>query len=249
MILFPAIDLKDGHVVRLTQGRADQETRYFDDPLIPARRWIEAGASWLHVVDLDGAFSGSGRNLDAVSRIASLGIRVQMGGGIRSREDLLRVLSAGIERAVIGTRAALDREFVVQVLEEFGPERIVAGIDAKDGKVSVRGWVETLDTTVQELALTLQSLGVRMFVYTDISRDGMLQGPNFEAQTELLRLLDAASVIASGGVSSVDDLRRFASLSKDYPNLEGVIVGKALYDGRIDIAEAMGPWDRQGDHS
>ena len=235
--LYPAIDLKDGRVVRLLQGRAEEATVYHQDPAIPANAYREAGAHWIHVVDLDGAFSGKPRNAEAVARITDSGLQVQLGGGIRDFETMERAFAKGVSRVVVGTRAARDPEFVREAVRRFG-DRVAVGIDAKDGKVAVAGWVETLDLRVEDLAAKMEKFGVATVIYTDISTDGMLTGPNFEAQEALLRAT-GMRVIASGGVSRAEDVLRLAELAKTYPHLDGVIIGKALYEGRIDLQDLL----------
>lgn len=237
MILYPAIDLRQGRVVRLEQGRIDKETVYFDDPAEPAARWKEAGAQWIHVVDLDGAFTGSPANTDCVARIVEAGLKVQLGGGLRTPEAVAAALDGGASRVVLGTRAAESETFIAELVEAYG-ERIAVGIDAKDGRVAVKGWVETSDLAAVDLAKRMEALGVQTIIYTDISRDGMLTGPNFEAQAEMLTSV-RTNIIASGGVTQLSDIVRFARLAGDRPNLAGVITGKALYDGRLSLSEAL----------
>jgi phosphoribosylformimino-5-aminoimidazole carboxamide ribotide isomerase len=238
MILYPAIDLKGGRVVRLSQGRADAETVYADDAGAPARQFVEAGAEWVHVVDLDGAFSGEQANGAAVETILQSGLKVELGGGIRSLEVVRRWLELGVQRVVIGTKAVTDPNFLHDCLHTFPPEAIAVGIDALGGKVAVKGWLEKVDLSALEFARSVQEIGVHTIIYTDISRDGMLTGPNFEAQVEMLAQLDI-DVIASGGVASIDDVRRFREIAAAHANLNGVITGKAIYDGTLDLAEAL----------
>lgn len=236
--LYPAIDIREGRCVRLNQGRADAETAYFDDPIEPARRWKEAGASWIHVVDLDGAFKGEGANFEIIRSIATLGVPVQTGGGIRSLDAIDRRLEAGVSRVVIGTRACGDGSFLEEAVQRFGADRLAVGIDARDGRVAVRGWVEVTDETVETVARRALEAGIRHLIHTDIATDGMLSGPNLQAQ-ERMASLPEVQVIASGGVSSVDDLRALEQLSRRVPGLVGVIIGKALYDGRLDLQDAL----------
>jgi phosphoribosylformimino-5-aminoimidazole carboxamide ribotide isomerase len=238
MILYPAIDLKGGRVVRLSQGRADAETVYATDPSAPARDFIAAGAEWVHVVDLDGAFTGEQANAAAVEAVLASGLKVELGGGIRSLEVVRRWLKLGVQRVVIGTKAVTDPNFLHECLNTFSPEAIAVGIDAIGGKVAVKGWLEKVDLTAVEFAWSVQEIGVHTIIYTDISRDGMLSGPNFEAQVEMLTELEL-EVIASGGVASIEDIRRFREIEADHPNLVGVITGKAIYDGTLDLAEAL----------
>lgn len=238
MILYPAIDLRGGRVVRLLQGRADAETVYFHDPAEPAKAWKAAGAEWVHVVDLDGAFAGAAANREAVVRILETGMKVQLGGGMRSVEAVGAALEAGVSRVVIGTRAATEPAFVGELVKTFGTEKIAVGIDAKNGKVAIKGWVEALEKDAFELAREVEGLGASTIIYTDISRDGMLTGPNFEAQAAMCEAV-SCGIIASGGVAYPADLERFREMAKQYANLAGVITGKALYEGKIDLTEAL----------
>lgn len=238
MILYPAIDLKGGRVVRLEQGRADAETVYAEDAGEPAGKFKTAGAEWIHVVDLDGAFTGKQANGAAVEAILNSGLKVELGGGIRSIEVIKHWLNLGVERVVIGTKAVTDPNFLNECLQHFSADNIAVGIDALDGKVAVKGWIEKVDLLAVEFGYTVQETGIHTIIYTDISRDGMLIGPNFEAQTELLEELEI-DVIASGGVASLEDIRKFKEIALKYPNLNGVITGKAIYDGHLDVAEAI----------
>lgn len=238
MIFFPAIDLKSGRVVRLAQGRADKETVYFEDATEPARRFQEAGAEWLHVVDLDGAFTGQQTNARAVEALLKLGLKVELGGGIRSVESVVHWLKLGVQRIVIGTKAVSDPAFLGECLRVASAEHLAVGIDAKDGQVAVRGWVDTVPVGALEFARRVEAVGIQTLIYTDISRDGMMGGPNLEAQEAMLQAV-GLQVVASGGVSSVEDVRKLAELAQRYPHLEGVISGRALYDGRLDAAEAL----------
>ncbi len=223
--------------MRLTQGRADQETRYSDDPVAVAAGFQREGAVWIHVVDLDGAFSGEPANLPIVGRIAALGLRVQFGGGLRSLESVERALGAGVSRVVLGTRAARSDGFIAELVASHG-ERIAVGIDAKDGRVAVRGWVDTTETSALELARRMDSLGVSTLIHTDIGTDGTLSGPNLKAQEAMLGTV-SCRLIASGGIGSRDDVAALARLSLRGSLLEGVIVGKALYEGRVGLAELL----------
>ncbi|OPZ87037.1 MAG: 1-(5-phosphoribosyl)-5-((5-phosphoribosylamino)methylideneamino) imidazole-4-carboxamide isomerase [bacterium ADurb.Bin429] len=234
-IPIPAIDLQGGRCVRLAQGEFDRETVYGDDPVAMALRWQAAGATRLHVVDLDGAREGSPRNHDVIAAIATaLSIPVQVGGGIRDAETVEKLLFLGVDRCILGTRAAQDRAWAEEMFRAFG-ERLILGIDAKNGRVAIKGWVETTELTAIELALALKAAGARRVIYTDISRDGMLTGPNVEA-TARLAAETGLAIIASGGMSSLDDLRRLARHS----GIEGAIIGRALYTGAIDLTEAVG---------
>lgn len=238
MILYPAIDLKGGRVVRLQQGRADAETVYATDALVPASDFKVAGAEWVHVVDLDGAFTGKQENAEAVERILESGLKVELGGGIRSLEVIKRWLNLGVQRVVIGTKAVTDPNFLHECLHNFPGDSIAVGIDAMDGKVAVKGWIEKVDLAAIEFAYTVQETGISTIIYTDISRDGMMTGPNFEAQIEMLQELEI-DVIASGGVSAIEDIRKFKEISARYANLNGVITGKAIYDGNLNLKDAI----------
>lgn len=238
MIVYPAIDLKGGRVVRLQQGRADAETVYSNDPMAPALEFKKAGAEWVHVVDLDGAFTGRQANMEAVEAILQSGLKVELGGGIRSLEIVKRWFNLGVQRVVIGTKAVTDPNFLHECLHNFSPETIAVGIDAMNGKVAVKGWLEKVDLSALEFGYSVQEIGVHTIIYTDISRDGMLSGPNFEAQIEMLSELDI-EIIASGGVATIEDIQRFKTISSQYPNLNGVITGKALYDGNLGLSEAI----------
>ncbi|MBA2134170.1 1-(5-phosphoribosyl)-5-[(5-phosphoribosylamino)methylideneamino]imidazole-4-carboxamide isomerase [Capillibacterium thermochitinicola] len=237
MIVFPAIDLKDGQCVRLVQGRADQKTVYADKPDEVARRFAREGAAWLHVVDLDGAFSGSSRNLKSIERIArAVDLPFQVGGGLRSRADVQRILELGAARVIIGTKAVSAPEFVQELLEEFGPERIIIGIDARDGRVAVEGWVSTVELSAEDFGTAMRKLGVTTAVFTDISRDGLLTGPNIMA-TRKMAEKTGLKIIASGGVSSLRDIQELKKL--EAVGVSGVIIGKALYNGAFSLAEAL----------
>jgi phosphoribosylformimino-5-aminoimidazole carboxamide ribotide isomerase len=235
--IYPAIDLKGGRCVRLLQGKADQETVYSLDPVDVARGFRAQGADWIHVVDLDGAFAGEPRNQAIVEGICGLGLQVQLGGGLRTRAAVDRVLGLGVRRAVIGTRAAESEAFIAELVSAYG-DRIAVGIDAKEGKVAVKGWVSTTDTSALALARRMDALGVATLIYTDIGTDGMLTGPNLPAQRAMLEAVQAR-VIASGGVSCRDDVGALAALSREYPRLDGVIVGKALYEGRVGLPDLL----------
>jgi phosphoribosylformimino-5-aminoimidazole carboxamide ribotide isomerase len=235
VILYPAIDLKGGQCVRLLRGEMDAATVYNDDPAAQARAFRDAGCAWVHVVDLDGAFAGRPVNADAVRAIlGAVDVPVQLGGGIRDRAGIERWLEAGVARVVLGTVALRDPDLVIAACRAH-PGRIAVGIDARGGKVAVEGWAETAEITATDLALKFEDAGVAAIVFTDIDRDGALQGPNLDATGALARRL-STPVIASGGVSSLDDLKAIATLAGD--GVAGAIVGRALYDGRVDPAEA-----------
>jgi phosphoribosylformimino-5-aminoimidazole carboxamide ribotide isomerase len=232
--LFPAIDIRHGRVVRLSQGEATRQTVYGDDPVAVAERFAEQGAEWIHVVDLDRAF-GEGDNLALVSRVVARTagrVRVQLGGGLRSPERVRAGLEQGVSRVVLGTAAALDPALVPAVLAAEGPDRIAIGIDARDGQVAIRGWTETSSLTVEALARRVAADGARTIIYTDVARDGMLEGPDLDGARRLQHT--GAAVIASGGVAGVADIRAAREAG-----LAGVIVGRALYEGRFGLAEAL----------
>jgi phosphoribosylformimino-5-aminoimidazole carboxamide ribotide isomerase len=236
VLILPAIDLKDGQCVRLRQGRADEATVYASDPVEMALRWQAQGAPWLHLVDLDGAFQGRPVHTEVIARIAAaLSIPVELGGGLRTDADVAAVLDCGVRRAIVGTRAIGDRAGVARLAREFG-EALAVGIDARDGRVQVRGWVETTDVDAYELGRDLAGLGVRTLIYTDTATDGMLTGVNAAAMGRMCESV-SCRVIASGGVASVADIAALRSLER--PNLDGAIVGKALYESRVTLAELL----------
>ncbi len=237
LTLYPAIDLKDGRCVRLRRGEMDQATVYADDPAAQAMAWRDAGFAWLHVVDLNGAFAGRPVNAEAVTRIlAAVDLPVQLGGGIRNLAGIERWLAAGVRRVILGSAAAKNPAMVLQACKTF-PGRIVVGIDARDGLVATEGWAETSTMRATELALRFEDAGVTAIVYTDIGRDGMLTGLNLEQTIDLATQL-TTPVIASGGVGSLDDLAALRQAAMG-TGIEGVIVGRALYDGRVTPSEAL----------
>lgn len=236
MIVFPAIDLLAGRAVRLAQGDYDRVTVYNEDPVAQAREFAEAGAEWVHVVDLDGARDGVPGNTEVIERIVSqVGVPVQTGGGIRTLETLERLSAAGASRMVLGTKLATDPEFVRDAVERFG-DKIVAGIDARDGLVAVEGWREGTATPAAELVAELRDFGIRQLVYTDISRDGMQTGVSVDAYEQIAETA-GFPVIASGGVSTLDDFRELAALGPDV--IEGAITGRALYEGSFKLKHAI----------
>ena len=236
--LYPAIDLKDGQCVRLAQGDMDRATVFNDDPGAQAKSFADAGAGWIHVVDLNGAFAGKPVNAAAVEAIVSaVDVPVQLGGGIRDMAMVEHWLTGGIARIVLGTAAVKNPALVHDACAAF-PGRVAVGIDARGGMVAVEGWAETSDITAVELAQRFEDAGVAAIVHTDIDRDGVLQGPNLEASAALA---DAVSipVIVSGGVAALEDLAAIKTRAERSPGLAGVISGRALYDGRIDLAAAL----------
>lgn len=236
MILFPAIDLKDGRCVRLVHGDLERETVFNDDPAAQARAWADAGFEWIHVVDLNGAVEGRPVNGAAVEAIVdAVDIPVQLGGGIRDRAGIDRWLGAGITRVILGTVALTDPELVKGACRDH-PGRIAVGIDARGGRVATDGWLKTSDTRAVDLARAFEDAGVAAIIYTDIDRDGALTGPNIEATSALAESV-STPVIASGGVASLDDLRALKAVEGS--GVVGVISGRALYDGRIDPAAAL----------
>ncbi len=237
MLIYPAIDLKDGQCVRLIQGKVEHKIVYSDDPGAIARQFAESGAEFIHVVDLDGAFEGVSRNREAIAQIAAaVDIPFQVGGGIRSFEDVKATLEMGAARVIIGTKALKDPDFITELLDRHGPAHIVLGIDAHDGMVAVEGWVKKSDMNAVDFGQQMRLLGIEQAVYTDITKDGLLTGPNFEATKEMAQKT-GLKIIASGGVSSLDDVKRLKSLEKYGVN--GIIIGKAIYDERLDLKEAI----------
>jgi len=236
VLVIPAIDLKDGRCVRLRQGDMGAETVYSDDVTEVAGRWQQKGASLIHVVDLNGAVDGEPKNLPHIeSVLKAVRVKVQVGGGIRTSDTVRRYLDAGISRVVLGTAALTDRAFLEQACQEF-PRRIVLGLDARDGRVAVRGWTAVSDIKATDLLKELSGYPIAAVIYTDIARDGMLNGPNLPALKEIVEF-SSFPVIASGGITSVEDLRAVRLLG---PKIEGAIVGKALYDGKLDYQAAVG---------
>ncbi|KIL37685.1 1-(5-phosphoribosyl)-5-[(5-phosphoribosylamino)methylideneamino] imidazole-4-carboxamide isomerase [Cohnella kolymensis] len=235
-IIYPAIDIRGGKCVRLIQGDYNQETIYNDDPVSAARDWEAQGGEWIHLVDLDGAKAGHPVNDELIGRIANaVSVPVQVGGGLRRDEDIERLLGLGVTRVILGTAAIEDRAFVSRVLNKYG-DSIAIGIDARNGLVATRGWLETSEVKAEELAVQLAAEGAQTFIFTDISRDGMMGGPNVEAILSLAQV-SGRTVIASGGVSKPEDLERLAAHAAE--GIGGAIVGKALYTGSIDLADAV----------
>ncbi|OQA82909.1 MAG: 1-(5-phosphoribosyl)-5-((5-phosphoribosylamino)methylideneamino) imidazole-4-carboxamide isomerase [Lentisphaerae bacterium ADurb.Bin242] len=236
MLIFPAIDMRNGRCVRLFQGDYHQETVYDATPAAQALVWQEAGAPLIHLVDLDGARAGHPVNIDSIRAICEkVTIPCEIGGGIRTEKDAEQMFSLGISRVILGTAACENPELVRSFLSRFGAERIVVGIDARDGMAALRGWLETSRVKAAELARDMAALGVKRIIFTDIATDGAFTGPSLGPTSELCRIVPECSIIASGGVSGADDAAKLAALK--LPNLEGVIVGKALYDGRTTYQE------------
>ncbi len=233
MIIYPAIDLRDGRCVRLVEGDFSRETVFDADPAAAARRWADAGAEWLHVVDLDGAVTGRPANLPAIAAIrAAIDIPMQLGGGLRSLANLESAFTAGITRTILGTVALHDPDLVASAVDRWG-SAIAVGLDARDGKLATRGWLDQSDALAVDVALALASAGVQHFIFTDIRRDGTLSGPNLDTLAELIATVDA-DFIASGGVGALADIEAAREVGA-----AGAIVGRALYDGRVDLAEAI----------
>lgn len=236
MLIIPAIDLRAGRCVRLVEGKLEKETVYSDDPVAMAVHWQEQGARWLHVVDLDGAFAGAPKNLDVISDIlAAVHMPVQIGGGIRSLETVERLLELGAARVILGTAAILKPQMVSEACAKYG-EAILVGIDGRNGRVAIEGWGMTVDKTTLELAKEMQERGVQRVVFTDVRRDGTLQGPNLEA-TETLARATGLKIVASGGVSTTDDLKAVKKLEP--LGVDSIIMGKSLYAGTINLKEAL----------
>jgi phosphoribosylformimino-5-aminoimidazole carboxamide ribotide isomerase len=236
MKIYPAIDILGGKAVRLKQGRAEEATIY-GEPIDMAARWKNAGAEWLHVVDLDGAFEGEPRNLEILRKITSAfpTLKIQVGGGVRNMSIVEKMLNGGVHRVVLGTAAVQDQTFVKRALAEY-PERIAIGIDAREGKAKISGWTQDSDIGAVDLARRLEGIGARIVIYTDIARDGVLQGPNVDATLDMIHRT-TLSVIASGGVSTLDDVRQLGDINE--PRLDGVIIGKALYEERFQLEDAL----------
>ena len=235
MIVFPAIDLRGGRCVRLRQGRAEEESVFFDDPVAAAQRWVKEGATWLHVVNLDGAFQQDSPNLKVLERImGAVDIPVQFGGGLRSLADVEQVLDRGVSRAILGTVAVKAPALMAEAVARFGAEHITVSVDARNGQVLTHGWQQASAINALELGLRARWMGLERLIYTDVSRDGMLTGVNVQATRDLAQHT-GLKVIAAGGVASLDDIRRL----RGEPGIEGVIVGQALYSGAFSLSEAI----------
>lgn len=236
MLIIPAIDLRGGRCVRLVQGDFARETAYDDDPVRVARRWADLGARWIHVVDLDGARAGKPMQLDLVRAIAEVGVPIELGGGLRSLADLDAAFAAGVSRAVLGTAAVERPSLMGEAVAQFGPERVVLGVDARGGRVAVRGWAETSDLAAEDVIAQARDAGVPRVIYTDIERDGTLTAPNFAAIAAIACV--GLPVIASGGVARREHLERLAAIA----GVEAAIVGQALYTGALTIGSAEDWW-------
>jgi len=246
MLLIPAIDLKEGQCVRLRQGKMEDDTVFSDDPVAMATRWVEAGARRLHIVDLDGAFAGKPKNADVIHAIAEAhpDLRIQIGGGIRDEDTIAGYLDAGVTYVIVGTRAVQEPHFINEVCAEF-PNRIIVGLDAKDGKVAVDGWSKLSRHDVIDMAQHFEEDGVEAIVYTDISRDGMMQGVNVEATVKLAQAVHIP-VIASGGITNMDDVKALAEVADE--GIIGAITGRAIYEGTIDLKQAQDWLDANTDN-
>ncbi|MDR3600272.1 MAG: 1-(5-phosphoribosyl)-5-[(5-phosphoribosylamino)methylideneamino]imidazole-4-carboxamide isomerase [Desulfosporosinus sp.] len=238
MLLFPAIDLKEGKAVRLLQGRMEDSTVYADNPVEVAQDFESQGAKYLHVVDLNGAFTGEPVNDETIRKIVgSVSLKIQVGGGIRTLERITELLDLGVERVILGTIAVKDPDLVAEAARRYG-ERIVVGIDALGGWVAVQGWAEATEMLAIDLAQAMKDVGIKRVVFTDIARDGMLQGPNIESTVHLAQATGLA-VIASGGISTLDDLRNIQIEALKGVSIEGAITGKALYSGAFTLRQAL----------
>ncbi len=236
MIFFPAIDIKGGKVVRLTQGDYDKVTEYAEDPLAQAQGFVAAGASWIHVVDLDAAKAGAPVNAKLIQEMATLpGVQIQIGGGIRTVAMAETYLNSGVARVVVGTKAVQDPSFLAELGDAF-PEKVALGLDTKGGRIAIHGWTQTVRLKVDEFIATAPMQGIACLIFTDIARDGMLTGPNLIALQEVMDH-SPIPVIASGGVASLQDLKKLYALK--HPKLLGVISGKAIYEGRFTLGEAL----------
>ena len=240
MKLYPAIDIKNGQCVRLRQGKFDDVIIYSNNPVDIAKEWEACGASFIHLVDLDGALCGHAVNAEVIRKIAStVNIPVEVGGGIRNIQDIEDVLALGVSRVIIGTKAVENPNFIKEAVDKFGADKIVAGVDAKDGLVAIHGWEKVSNIKAVDLCMEMKKLGIKTIIYTDISKDGMLSGPNVY-QTKLLSDQTGLDIIASGGVSGLKDLELV-----DEAGIHGAIIGKALYEKKIDLRQAVAMFERQ----
>ena len=243
MLLIPAIDLKDGHCVRLRQGLMEDSTVFSEDPVAMAGQWVEAGARRLHIVDLDGAFAGKPKNADVIHEIASQypDLKIQLGGGIRDEDTIAGYLDAGVNYLIIGTQAVVAPHFVAEVCAEF-PTHIIVGLDAKDGKVATEGWSKLSKHDVVDMAKHFEDDGVEAIIYTDISRDGMMKGVNVEATVAMAQAVNIP-IIASGGITNMDDVKALSAVADE--GIMGAITGRAIYEGTIDLKQAQAWLDEQ----
>ncbi len=235
--IFPAIDLHQGQVVRLQYGELEKKTVFGNDPVAIGKQWIDAGAQWLHIVNLDGAFDEAGdKNWTVLPKLTALGVQTQFGGGIRTLRHVAQALNRGVSRVILGTTAVEEPDIIEDAVRRFGPERILVSIDARDGVVKTRGWQTETPLTPLDLGLQISALGVRTIIYTDISRDGVLVGVNAQNAATLARQT-GLNVIASGGVATLEDVRK--TISYHTEGLSGLIIGRALYDGKVDLNDAL----------
>ncbi len=240
MLILPAIDILDGKCVRLFQGDYSKETVYSSSPIEIAKKWEQQGAEFIHLVDLDGAKLGKPVNLNIIKDICNnVTVPCELGGGIRSFSDAEKMLLAGVSRVILGTAACKNENLVFSLINKYGPEKIVIGIDAKDGMVAVEGWLESSSIDAYKLAVKFAEKGVKRFIYTDILRDGALIGPNFDSVTKFCTAVPNCNVIASGGVGNAKHVKRLEQISIEYSNLEGVIIGKALYANRMSLKDIL----------
>ena len=236
MIVFPAVDIKDGNVVRLLQGKFDKVTEYSCAPIAIAKIWENKGAEYIHIVDLDGAQRGEPQNIDIIIKIAqAIHIPVEVGGGIRTKEDIEKLINGGVQRVILGTKAIEDKAFLTDIIAKWG-DKIAISLDCKEGMLTLKGWVQTTDIKAVDFVKILEDIGVECIIYTDIARDGMLTGPNLKSLEELLDSTNIP-VIASGGISGIEDIKKLKALEKK--GILGVITGKALYEGKLDLIEAI----------
>lgn len=234
MIIYPAIDVRGGKVVRLREGDPAQQTIFSDDPISTAQRWIDQGAQWIHMVNLDGAFANANDNLRVLDSVAKLSIKVQFGGGLRTTDDMQRAINAGASRIVLGTVAIQNPELVTAAIEKYGTDRVCVGLDARDGKVTTHGWSQVSEITPIELGQLMRDRGVIHALFTDVSRDGALSGSAVDA-TIRLGQETGLQVIASGGIASIDEIRRLATSG----TVAGAVIGMALYQGTISLSDAL----------
>lgn len=234
MIIYPAIDLRQGKVVRLKGGDPNRQTIFNENPIHTAQTWLEGGAEWLHIVNLDGAFAEANNNENVLSQIARLGAKIQFGGGLRKPEDIERAIESGVSRVVLGTVAIENPTIVVEAVKTYGADAICIALDARDGKVATHGWQQAAEQTPTEVGKAMASAGVRHALFTDVSRDGFLDGVNHEATVQLAQET-GLQVIASGGVKSLEDIQRLATSQK----VAGAVIGMALYEGKFTVAEAL----------
>jgi phosphoribosylformimino-5-aminoimidazole carboxamide ribotide isomerase len=236
MIIFPAIDIKEGNVVRLAQGKFDEVTEYSGAPTAMAKLWENKGSEWIHVIDLDGAKTGTMQNIEAVLKIAKeVNIPIQTGGGIRREEDIKKLLEGGIARVILGTRAIEDLSFLKKMIDQW-KDKIAVSLDCSNGMVAQRGWTSTSNLKATDFVKDLEALGLSCLIYTDIARDGMLTGPNFESLGELAATTNIP-IIASGGISDIEDIKKL--LAVEDKGIIGAITGKAIYEGKLDLKEAL----------